>query len=79
MTREPEAKRWFSLRRPITVAFVLALLVHLPITPLFPLFRLLTRFALIRDDKPPVEDTDKERRELNRSCSPSSTSTGTDK
>jgi len=38
-----------ALRRPLTVAFLVALVAHLPVTPLFPLLRVLRRLAVVRE------------------------------
>jgi hypothetical protein len=45
----PERSRLRSLRKPLGIAFVLALIVHLPLTPAFPLIRLLRTAAILRD------------------------------
>lgn len=40
-----------ALRRPLVFTFFVALAVHTPFTPLFPLLRVLQRAALLREDK----------------------------
>ena len=48
----PTPRRPFrALRRPLAVAFVLAAIVHLPITPLFPLLRVLQRLTVVEQPK----------------------------
>jgi hypothetical protein len=44
-------RRLRALRRPLAVAFVLAAIVHLPVTPLFPLLRVLQRMAVVDQQK----------------------------
>ena len=46
---EPKPPVLRALRRPLTVAFLIALVVHLPVTPLFPLLRVLKRVAVVRE------------------------------
>ncbi len=48
----PQRRRTLAaLRRPLVFTFFVALVVHTPFTPLFPLLRVLQRAALLREDK----------------------------
>lgn len=56
--------RLSRLRKPLIVTFFLALLVHAPLTPLFPLLKVLRRAALLREDKRDWDYKDESKQDL---------------
>lgn len=57
--------RLAALKKPLIFTFMLALLVHAPLTPLFPLLRVLQRAALLREeDKREWEYKDESKQDL---------------
>lgn len=64
VTPKPARRTLAALRRPLVFTFLVALVVHTPFTPLFPLLRVLRRAALLREDKRDWDYKDESKQDL---------------